>query len=132
MFQGCFCPVSEGLVRRNPTERSFPSVIVARQFIRMHFILCDVSLLAGDGVQCSCSVKVSTFWKKFYSYTMPPPPAGRKKKLLFCLLVRLHAITTFNLQGAFQIGFLALKMFDKCEPVCFFMNVFIVHYGFES
>lgn len=70
MFQGCFCPVSEGLVRRNPSERSFPSVIVARQFIRMHFILCDVSLLAGDGVQCSCSVKVSTFWKKFYSYTI--------------------------------------------------------------
>lgn len=64
-------------------------------------------------------------------YNAPHPPAA-KKKLLFCLLVRLHAITTFNLQGAFQIGFLALKMFDKCEPVCFFMNVFIVHYGFES
>lgn len=46
--------------------------------------------------------------------------------------VRLPAMATFN-PGGSQIGFTALKMFDKCEPVCvFFMNVFIVQCGFES
>lgn len=142
-----FGPVSGHLLRRNPTEFYFFTLNSCLSIYQdaLYFVWYHALLLARARSQCSCSVKTQTWnldrneklclicWSDKY-LKRQSSDAMWKNWWLFCLLELcffFHAITIFY-PGGFQISFPSFKRFDKCEPVCFFMNVFTVQYGIES